>query len=189
MQYSPESLCDGCGQAVGPEHIARRLKRLEIMTRYRPIHVQTLFLGAFPPAADGEYLYTAKTGFAGNGAEILRALGLDCSGRPVEATLAEFQRRGYVLAHVVECAEENGSNASQREALEKGLPAAITRIRRSLKPRRVVLLGGELAEFVPELRVANLDAALVLRDGAPFEWNEIAQGLLAKELSAPLQAL
>jgi hypothetical protein len=53
----------------------------------------------------------------------------------------------------------------------------------------VVLLGQELAEFVLQFMAANLDATLVLRDGEPFEWNEITEGELAKELAAPLQAL
>ena len=29
--------CDGCGQAASPEHMARRLRRLEWTTRYRPV--------------------------------------------------------------------------------------------------------------------------------------------------------
>ena len=65
----------------------------------------------------------------------------------------------------------------------------MTRIRRSFRPKRVVLLGQELAEFVLQFMAANLDATLVLRDGEPFEWDEISEGELAKELAAPLQAL
>ena len=45
----------------------------------------------------------------------------------------------------------------------------MTRIRRSFRPKRVVLLGQELAEFVLQFVAANLDATLVLRDGEPFE--------------------
>jgi hypothetical protein len=52
-----------------------------------------------------------------------------------------------------------------------------------------VLLGQGLAEFVPQFIAANLDAALILRNGKPFEWNAIDDGLLGKELTAPLQAL
>jgi len=65
----------------------------------------------------------------------------------------------------------------------------LTRIRRSFKPKRLVLLGPELAEFIPRFTAANLDAALILRDRKPFEWHQIGEGLLAKELAAPLQAL
>jgi len=49
-------VCDGCGQSADAEHIARRLKRLENMTRYRPIHIQALLMGAASPAEDGDHL-------------------------------------------------------------------------------------------------------------------------------------
>ncbi len=74
-------------------------------------------------------------------------------------------------------------------SLAQRIPATLTRIRRSFKPKRLVLLGAELTEFIPQFMAANLDATLVLRDGEPFEWNEISEGELAKELAAPLQAL
>src|SRR6266478_9620777 len=139
MQHSSEILCDGCGQPAGPGHIARRLKRLENMTRYRPIHVQVLFLAATGPAADTEYLYSAEGEFAGGGAELLRALGIEVSGRTVEAVLTEFQRRGYVLAYVLECAEEK-TGGKVMTSLAQRIPATLTRIRRSFKPKRLALL-------------------------------------------------
>jgi hypothetical protein len=58
-----------------------------------------------------------------------------------------------------------------------------------LKPKRIVLLGNELTEFVPQLAAANLEATLILREGRPFEWNELGDRLLTKELAAPLAAL
>ena len=188
----PESakvLCDGCGQPADAVHLARRLKRLESMTRYRPIHVQALFLGAASPADDQEYLYSTQGEFAGQGVKLLRSLAVESAGRTVEATLTDFQRRGYLLAHVLDCSEAFGNGAVGREGLARRLPAAMTRIRRSFRPKRVVLLGQELAEFVLQFMAANLDATLVLRDGEPFEWNEITEGELAKELAAPLQTL
>jgi hypothetical protein len=182
-------LCDGCGQPADAAHLARRLKRLENMTRYRPIHVQALFLGAASPADDQEYLYSAQGEFAGQGVTLLRSLAVESAGRTVEATLTDFQRRGYLLAHVLDCSKAFGNGAVGREGLARRLPAMMTRIRRSFRPKRVVLLGQELAEFVLQFMAANLDATLVLRDGEPFEWSEITKGELAKELAAPLQAL
>src|SRR5262245_6365804 len=150
MQNSVSILCDGCGQAATTEHLARRLKRLENMTRYRPLHVQALFLGAVSPSRDEDYLYAAEGAFLGEGLELLRALDVEPAGRAVEATLLEFQRRGYVLAHLLECGQETSPETIRREALQRRIPATITRIRRSFKPKRVVLLGGDLAEFVPQ---------------------------------------
>jgi len=182
-------LCDGCGQPADAAHLARRLKRLENMTRYRPIHVQALFLGAASPADDQEYLYSAQGEFAGQGVALLRSLAVESAGRTVEATLTDFQRRGYLLAHVLDCNAAFGNGAVGRAGLARRLPATMTRIRRSFRPKRVVLLGQELAEFVLQFMAANLGATLVLRDGEPFEWDEISEGELAKELAAPLQTL
>jgi hypothetical protein len=181
-------LCDGCGQPADTEHIARRLKRLESMTRYRPIHVQALFLAAASPANIGEYLYTAQSLFTGEGAELLKSLSMGTAGRTADQVLSDFQRRGYLLAHLIECGD-TGGGAVCRVTLAGRIPAMLTRIRRSFKPKRLVLLGQELAEFIPQFMAANLDAALILRGGGPFEWNEIHDGLLAKELAAPLQTL
>src|SRR4029077_18279979 len=80
-----ELTCDGCGLEASSEHIARRLKRLKLATRYRPIHVQAVFLGAQSPADDKDFLYAAASGFSGEAAALLRALGIQAEGRDVEA--------------------------------------------------------------------------------------------------------
>lgn len=180
--------CDGCGQPADAEHIALRLKRLESMTRYRPIHVQALFLAVASPANTEEYLYTAQSLFTGEGAALLRSLSIGTAERTVDQVMSDFQRRGYLLAHLIEC-RVTGDATVRSAAVARRIPATLTRIRRSFKPKRVVLLGQELAELIPRFIALNLDAALILRDGRPFEWNEIGDGLLAKELAAPLQAL
>jgi hypothetical protein len=180
-------VCDGCGQPADQEHIARRLKRLENMTRYRPIHVQMLFLAAARPADDREYLYSANDALQGEGALVASAVGFGQPDKGVEEMLTAFQRSGYLLTYVLDCPVE--SSAARLEALARQMPATLTRIRRSFKPKRVVLLGQELAEFVPQFMSGNLNAAVILRNGRPFEWNEIGGGWLAKELAAPMQAL
>jgi len=119
----------------------------------------------------------------------LKSLRVQTAGRTVDQVLGDFQRRGYLLAHILECGQVSDCDALGREALARRIPATLTRIRRSFRPKRVLLLGQELAEFVLQFMAANLDATLVLRDGQPFEWNKITEGELAKELAAPLQTL
>jgi hypothetical protein len=177
-------ICDGCGQAATQEHIARRLKRLENMTRYRPIHVQTLFLGAASPAEDHDHLYSAKEEFHGEGAEVLRALGIENAGAKVAETLAGIQRQGLLLTHVLECPLSDA--AARREALQRRLPLTLTRIRRSYKPKRLVLVGRELSEFVTEITSGKLDATVVLDRGQPFEWDGFRVQMLAKEAAVPI---
>jgi len=144
--------CDGCGQLASGEHIARRLQRLECATRFRPIHMQALLLAAAAPETDDDFLYAPETEFAGMAGEILNAAEIPASGRPHAEILVEFQKRGLYLASVLECPVESGSDASfTHELLERHLPQALTRIRRSLKPKRVVVLSPELQAFLPQL--------------------------------------
>jgi len=156
------------------------------MTRYRPIHIQALLLGAASPAEDSEHLYSSENEFRGEGAEALQALGVDQTGRSVPETLAGFQRMGLLLTHVLECPVSDA--VARREALQRRLPGVLTRIRRSYKPKRVLLVGAELSEFVAQINKAQLNALLLLEDGHPYEWTGISAELLGKEAAAP-QAL
>jgi hypothetical protein len=170
-------VCDGCGLPADQEHIARRLKRLEKMTRFRPVHVQTLMLCAMVPAEAREYLYSATDQFRGEGEQIVRALGLAENRANAEETLAAFQRGGYLLTHVLECPV--GDAAAGKEAMQRRLPSVLARIRRSYKPKRVVLVGAELEWLVTAVTSANLDAMVFLNSGKPFDWTAIAAALPA----------
>src|ERR1700731_5510069 len=41
-------LCDGCGLPASPEHLAARMQLLELVTRFRPIHIHVLFVALDP---------------------------------------------------------------------------------------------------------------------------------------------
>ena len=186
---STELICDGCGRTASQEHITRRLKRLEEMTRYRPVHVQALFLGAVGPETDAEYLYSAEGGIQGEGAELLQALDIVVEGRNVEASLAEFQRRGYLLTYVLECPADDSHAGDQRELLEKRFAATVRRIRRSYKPKRLVLIGEELDRFEPMLAMENLGTQLILAEtNRAFRLNGLAPGSLVMKVTEPATA-
>ena len=162
--------CDGCGLGASPEHIAKRLRRLELTTRYRPIHIQAVFLGAQSPVDDQDFLYSTDAPQGGEGAALLRAAGIQSDGRDPEAVLAEFQKRGFLLTHVLECpGEPGGASADLVGALRRRLPAVARRLRGSLRPKRVFLVSKDLAPVVEELRSAQLGGELVLNDGQPFD--------------------
>ena len=170
--------CDGCGQAASPEHIARRLQRLEWTTRFRPIHIDALLLGAFPPEIDSEFLYAAPAVFEGEAARLLDALGLLQVGKTSDAVLSDFQRRGLLLVYVLECPPAAGApNPSPPQILlEQRLPAVFTRIRRSLKPRRIVLVSGTLEPLVGRFVESNLGCPIVLDNGKPFALEAVDPG-------------
>jgi hypothetical protein len=149
--------CDGCGQLASAEHIARRLQRLEWATRFRPIHIQALLLAAATPEADSDFLYSPDSAFTGQAGVLLSALGITTKGKSAEEVLTDFQKRGLVLASVLECPVEPGTGPDEAHALlEHHLPQALTRIRRSLKPKRVLVLSPELQSFLPQLSESAL---------------------------------
>jgi hypothetical protein len=163
-------LCDGCGQSASPEHIARRLQRLEWATRYRPIHLQTLLLGAFSPAAPVEFLYLPEEPHSGEAANLIIAAGISAAGKFADAIQSEFQRRGIYLTHVLECPLDVASGGADflNNALIRRLPTLFTRIRRSLKPKRLAFISATLTPLIERFASAQLACELVLDDGRPF---------------------
>jgi len=116
-------VCDGCGLPASPEHIAARMERLELVTRFRPIHIHLLFVAfdPMPRLEDDFYKPPESRDFFDS---FLSALNIspDAEGRwlrsgtaeispQVElngrdagpAMLLEFQRRGYYLTYLSEC--------------------------------------------------------------------------------------
>jgi hypothetical protein len=157
-------VCDGCGQAADGVHIARRLQRLEWVTRYRPVHIQTLVLGRIAPASDADFLYAPQGLFQGEAGALLKAAGISTEGKTAEAVLTEVQKLGWLVTHVLECAVEDGSDG--RVLLEKQLSAVFARIRRSLKPKRVVLMSEEMRGLAGRFREAGLGCPV----GGSDEW-------------------
>jgi hypothetical protein len=184
-----ELRCDGCGQVASPGHMARRLQRLEWTTRYRPVHIGTLLLGAVAPQHDSEFLYSPPGGWDGEARILLAAAGLTTEGKSPEATLAEFQRGGFFLTHVLECPLENGEAANTQQLLAARLPAVLTRIRRSLKPKRLAPISLQLEEFLAALISGQISGAMLLDQDKPFALDTERAGaaceLLREALTRP----
>jgi len=173
MATSPATLktlvCDGCGLESSPVHIATRLARLEQATRYRPIHIQAVFLSAQSPVNTEAFLYGAEEELQGEAAALLRAVEIETAGNPADAMLTEFQRKGLFLTHVLECAAEaENSGATLVEALKKRLPSVLRRLRTSLKPKKVVVISQGLMPVLAELKNVQIGGELVLDGDAPF---------------------
>jgi hypothetical protein len=165
--FSP-ILCDGCGQPASPQHLARRFQRLEWATRYRPIHLHTLLLGAASPKDDADFLYSTEQTHTGEAARLLQTAEIPVSDQVAEALHSDFQRRGVYLSHVLECPLETGAPASFDRLLISRLPALFTRIRRSLKPRRLIFISAALAPFIERFGAAKLECELMLDGNRPF---------------------
>jgi hypothetical protein len=175
--------CDGCGQPASPKHIARRLLRLEWTTRYRPVHIGTLLLGAVAPQNDSEFIYSPADAWDGEAKLLLSAAGVTLEEKSGAATLAEFQRRGFFLTHVLECPLEDGPGDRIPELVANRLRAVLTRIRRSLKPKRLAPISRCLEQFFPVLTSGELPCTLLLDREKPFALD----GDLASEAAGRLR--
>ena len=168
MQNKQGILCDGCGQTASPEHIARRLQLLEWATRFRPVHIGTLLLGAAAPSTDPEFFYSPAGAFAGEAAFLAQIAGLATIDKSKEQLHLAFQRVGFFATHVLECPVEPGSSAALAELIANRLPNAITRVRRSLRPKRVVLISAHLEPFAVQLRLALPDSRIIMNGERAF---------------------
>jgi hypothetical protein len=188
-------VCDGCVLPASPEHIAARMERLELATRFRPIHIHRLFVALDPSpllkddfyrppesrdffdaflsalniSPDAEVretrLETAKTKS--------RTESDGCDGGP--AMLLEFQKRGYYLTYLSECPVTQLPSAGQgveagggRECISRLAPTLIKRIQFNYRPKHVVLLGTHLSPLIGALAEAGLGPLLFLDRGAPL---------------------
>ena len=165
--------------------MAKRLRRLEWTTRYRPVHIGALLMSAFAPEDDFEFLYSGNSPFRGEAARLLDVVGVPHAGRPPEAVLADFQRRGFLLTHVLECPLETVANGAP-QLLEKRISSVFSRIRRSLKPKQLVLLSDELGPLTNLFVKQDLGCSLVLDHGKPFLLEEHGPGPVGERLREAL---
>jgi hypothetical protein len=60
----PQLRCDGCQLPATDEHITRRLLRLQMASRFRPLRIELLFLAEAPPPRIEDYFYWVSEGEA-----------------------------------------------------------------------------------------------------------------------------
>lgn len=178
---------------ASPEHIARRLRRLEWATRYRPVHIRVLLLGAAAPREDTDYLYSPGGEFRGEGGQLLGAVGIPTAGKATEAVQAEFQAAGFFLAHILECPVESGRSVeagatSVEELLRKHFRSVASRIRRSLKPKSVILVTEMPQTLVQDMLSMDLGCPVLLHDGRPFSIGSAAKDPEISALRAVLDS-
>ena len=166
-------VCDGCGAPADEAHIRQRIERLEMATRFRPIHIQTLLLADAPTSRLEDYFYRplcegesrsaeAKEFFV----EMMKAAGIapDVAANE-EAALAEFQRRGFYLAHAVECPVATPGELSER--VTRASSTLLKRIEFSYRPKHIIPIGAAVKAIAPELQKSSIgDRLEVLSEGA-----------------------
>ena len=155
--------CDSCGLPATPAHIRDRLARLELATRYRPVHISTLLVCAAAPPRIEDDLYSWERQSASPESReylqsLLAAAGVSSDKSPAEQ-LAEFQHLGFYLSRLVECplaTTEPPADLAQRYG-----STLIKRIQLSYKPRRIAILDPVPQGLSELLTTAGLADALI----------------------------
>lgn len=167
-------VCDSCGAQVDDSHIRQRIERLELATRFRPIHVSVLLIDAAPPARFEDYFYRATSNRSERSAASRAYFDALVKGAGVaadpelneEAALTEFQRHGFFLIGAVECAPENLGDVAK--AIERAGPGILRRVNISYKPKSIALLLPQTQGLVPVFQANGWGERLILDDGKPF---------------------
>ncbi len=187
-------VCDGCGLPASPEHFADRIYRLELASRFRPIHIGVLFVALAPPIRREDDFFALDEA-KGLFQPFFAALGIDGESQEQPAArrskaavveaLEEFQRRGYFFTHVSECAlPDRTPPATTISRLSSNL---VRRIRFNYRPKHIALVGEELGSLGQIISSAGVDPALFLNQGLPLpsprtgagEWKILFQRAVA----------
>jgi hypothetical protein len=164
-------VCDGCGLPASADHMAQRLERLELATRFRPIHISVLFVALDPMARpeDDFYRPPESRDFFDS---FLTALDIPAD----TAGLLEFQSRGYYLTYLCECPVEpphapdpDTDENLVGDRIPRLAPTLVKRIRFNYKPKYVALLGTRLRPLIGILEQSGLGTLLLLDRGGPLE--------------------
>jgi hypothetical protein len=176
--------CDGCGLDASAGHIAARLERLELATRFRPLHINVLFVALEPTASPEDDFYRPPK-LRELFDSFLTALGisafegkshLETNGAESDtAKLLEFQRRGYYLTYLSECpmtprhpAGPGIDEDAARACISRLGPTLLKRIRFNYKPKHVALLGTNMGHLIAILEQAGIGQLLLLDQGRPL---------------------
>ena len=149
--------------------------------------MNALLLGGVSPVAEEDFLYAGE--FKGEAGRLLTAIGISVAGKSPEAVLSEFQRAGFFLTHMLECPLETSQNREtpEIEALMMQRVATVaTRVRRSLKPKRVVLISGLTPGVASKLARSELGCPVVPNDGKPFDMESDRLSKVLQQLRQPV---
>jgi hypothetical protein len=149
--------CDGCGLPASPGHVAERVNRLELATRFRPIHINVLFVAAAPSVRPEDDFYRppeSREFFD----PLMKAVEIPGSGSDADR-LVEFQRRGYYLSYLSECPLTGNDDVGA--AISRLGVTLVRRIRFNYKPKHIAILGGNLSPLRDIFENAGMSANLL----------------------------
>jgi hypothetical protein len=180
-------VCDSCGAECDDGHIRQRIERLELATRFRPIHISVLLIDWGPPARFEDYFYRATKDRSQRSpaSRVYFDALVKCAGvqpgpdMDEDASLAEFQRHGFFLVGAVDCALDGPGDPSK--VIERVAAVLVRRVNVSYKPKSVAFLSPETLGLVPVFQANGWGPRLILSGGKPFG-DSVSTGRLARAI-------
>jgi hypothetical protein len=165
------TICDGCGQPADANHTKGRIERLQMATRFRPVHIHTLVIDSCPPPTLSDFFYNlgeVRTAVCRAYFDELAkcAGGTGAAAADAEAVLTEFQRRGLFLAYAVDCSIADPAVLSS--AVEKSLSTLKLRLNTSYRPKFVAMVSQPTSVLIAPLQAAGWSEKLLLDGTKPF---------------------
>jgi len=167
-------VCDGCGTRADDAHIRGRNQRVELALRYRPTQIKVLILDGSPPARFEDSFYQSTRDRSVRSVasrvyfdEIVKAAGGTVSPSMLEdSALVDFRKKGFFLAHAVECPSENEGDL--QAAMRRFAPTVLKRVQYTLQPNYIVPIGVATAELIRLFGMIGWGDRLVLDKASPF---------------------
>lgn len=168
------AVCDGCGARADDPHIQRRIERLELATKFRPVHIKLLFLDGAPPVRIEDYFYRAAKDRSVRSVasrmqfdELAKCAGSDTQGEiNEEQALIDFQRRGLFLTYAVECPFEDQEDP--QGALRRLAPTVMKRVQTSYIPTYIAPISQATRELIRLFGLIGWGDRLLLDKGGPW---------------------
>jgi hypothetical protein len=172
-----------------------RIERLELATRYRPLHIGVLVVDAAPVGRMADFFYAGDMSEGrpdstrGNDEALYSLAGVSTENVCKDSRpLAEFQRAGFFVTSVAECALDEQLDA-ERLAGELG-GTFLLRVRHSYRPRFILPISQAVSGVLPLLVDAGYGEQILLgTNGQTFEPSrETGEGIrvMADRISALL---
>jgi len=167
-------VCDGCGTRADDAHIRGCNQRVELALRYRPTQIKVLILDGSPPARFEDSFYQSTRDRSVRSVasrvyfdEIVKAAGGTVSPAMLEdSALVDFRKKGFFLAHAVECPSENEGDL--QAAMRRFAPTVLKRVQYTLQPNYIVPIGVATAELIRLFGMIGWGDRLVLDKASPF---------------------
>jgi hypothetical protein len=139
------------------------MARLELATRHRPFHIGLLLVCTAPPASPADDIYAWEQNSASPESRnyiqsLFACVGVSSEKTPTDQ-LADLQRHGVYVAHLVECPLPE--NAPTADLAAKYGSVLVKRITYSYKPRQIALLAPTANGLADLLSAAGFAGKLV----------------------------